>query len=160
LARKISNIGYPKLVDPFGLRKVTPKSSAYIAVGDLVEYDKSNHYAIVLDAADSDAYLGISMDYSDNTSDDKILVACKAYFKATLASAAQLDIGDGLVYSAGSNTADWEFTTDSNGANIIAWAAEGMQSSASTLDALTDSFGVAWGARAATDTALWEIATT
>lgn len=145
--------------DAMTLVDVPIASATAVGVGDLIK--PVSGLAVVFAAvADSDTFLGLSLHASENGDTQPITVAIRGKASLTLASAATLNIGDGLIYSAGANDTNWTFAADlGSGVDIITWAAQQQDTSGTgPFKAFWDSFHSV-GARAA-GAGLWDKADT
>jgi hypothetical protein len=145
--------------DALTLVDVPIASATLVAPGDLINL--ASDLAVVVDAAaDSDTFIGPSLHASLNGETFPIVVATRCTCRVTLASATALDIGDGLIYSAGANGTDWTFAADAgSGVDIIFWSMQQLDTAGTgPVKVFTDSREVV-GARAA-GAGLWDKADT
>lgn len=107
MARTKSNIVI-RYRDLKKVQRLPVAKATEVAMGDLVDFDGTD---LAIHAGEVNTYVGVALNASTNESIDQMAVATEAWFDAPLASGSGATVfGDGVAYSAGSNTADWEFT--------------------------------------------------
>jgi hypothetical protein len=138
--------------DALNMLHVPIASATTVAPGDLLKFS-GGAAACVSASSDNTAFIGLSLDCSENgeTQDINVLLRGRAIFTVT---SAVYTVGEALTYASGANGADWALAAVTSGADGLFWSLQYNASAVTTLKVQWDSFFV--GASIGTGSGFWE----